>query len=114
MGEHGYTYDLKNIGEYYKQYQKLMQHWKKVSFISMMEVGYEDLISDQEKVSRDIVQFCRLEWNDRCLRFYDSKRVVRTASYDQVCQPIYKKSVGRWKNYERYLDPLKEALDICI
>ena len=110
MGEHGYTYDLKNIGEYYKQYQKLMQHWKKVSFISMMEVGYEDLISDQEKVSRDIVQFCGLEWNDRCLRFYDSKRVVRTASYDQVRQPIYKKSVDRWKNYEPYLDPLKEAL----
>jgi hypothetical protein len=58
-----------------------------------------------------MLEFCSLPWDENCLRFYDSRRVVSTASYDQVRRPMYQKSVGRWKHYEKHLAPLKEALE---
>jgi hypothetical protein len=87
-----------------------MAHWKEVLDIPILDVQYEDMVADQEAMSRKIVDFLGLEWDDACLNFYKSKRFARTASYDQVRQPIYNKSVARYKNYEKYLGPLKAAL----
>ena len=106
----GFTADLANLGAYYKQYLRLMEHWTATLDIPMMEVSYESLIADQDNISRRLVEFCGLPWDERCLKFYDSGRAVTTASYDQVRQPLYRKSVQRWKHYEQYLEPLKKAL----
>lgn len=107
---HPYSEDLTSLGLYYREYQRLMEHWKSVLDIAFMEVRYEDLVADQEKISRELVAFCGLEWDEQCLRFYDTKRVVGTASHDQVRRPIYNRSIGRWKNYESHLGPLRAAL----
>ena len=77
-----------------------MDHWKNVIQIPMFEVKYEDLIADQEKISREIIEFCDLEWDKNCLNFHETKRTVATPSYDQVRQPLYNSSVQRWRNYE--------------
>ena len=105
-----YTLDLKTLGRYYRLYQRLMNHWKSVIDIAFMEVRYEDLVKDLAGTSKTIINFCGLEWNDRCLEFHNTKRVVATASHDQVRQPIYKKSIGRWRNYDAHLEPLRRAL----
>ena len=76
----------------------------------MLEVQYEELVANQETVTRRMVEFCGLEWDERCLQFHQAKRYVATASYDQVRQPLYNKSAGRWKHYERYLEPLRKGL----
>ena len=107
---HLYAFDLGDLGRYYRQYQRLMAHWRSVVRIPMMEIRYEDLVENQEALSRQLVEFCGLEWDERCLSFHQSKRVVRTASYDQVRRPMYRKSVARWKHYESFLGPLLAAL----
>ena len=107
---HLYACDLGDLGRYYRQYQRLMAHWRSVLRVPMMEIRYEDLVENQEALSRQLVEFCGLEWDERCLSFHQSKRVVRTASYDQVRRPMYKKSVARWKHYESFLGPLLAAL----
>ncbi len=109
---HGYATKLEWLGQYYRKYEALMAHWKKVLTVPFMEIGYEDLVADQERLTRKLVEFCGLEWDDRCLRFHENKRSVNTPSYDQVRRPIYKKSVARWKHYERHLEPLMQALDV--
>lgn len=110
MGSHPYKYDLANLGWYYRQYERLMEHWKEVLDIPILDVQYEEVVADQETMSRKIVDFLELEWDEACLNFYKSNRFAKTASYDQVRQPIYNKSVARYKNYEKHLDPLKLAL----
>jgi tetratricopeptide (TPR) repeat protein len=107
---HPYADDLTHLGIYYRQYQRLMAHWRSVLRIPILDVQYEELVNNQEQVSRKMVEFCGLEWNEQCLRFHESGRTVSTHSYDQVRRPIYKKSVARWKNYEKHLTPLIEAL----
>ncbi len=106
-----YSQDLRALGIYYRSYQKLMRHWAAVLDIQMMEVKYEDVVADLEGVGRAMLAFCGLPWDDQCARFYDAKRAVGTASYDQVRQPIYRRSLDRWKNYEAHLGPLIEALE---
>jgi tetratricopeptide (TPR) repeat protein len=107
---HPYAYDLHNLGAYYRGYQKVMHNWKNILHLPIMEVKYEDMVANQEAVSRKLIEFCGLEWDDRCLEFYKNERFVGTASYDQVRRPMYNTSSGRWKNYEQVLDPLKDAL----
>lgn len=107
---HQYSYDLTNLGRAYHQYQRLMTHWKSVLEIPILEVSYEGLVAEQEKVTRELLTFCDLPWDDSCLRFYESKRQVVTASYDQVRRPLYASSIGRWRHYEPHLKPLREAL----
>ncbi len=104
------TYDLRHLGHYYRQYEQLMRHWRAVLDIPIFDLHYERLVASPEEISRALVDFVGLEWDAACLRFYDSKRVVNTASYDQVRQPIYSRSIGRWRHYERQLGPLIEAL----
>jgi len=106
-----FSFDLRNIGIYYVLYEGLMPHWKEVLSLPLLEVNYEELVKDQENVTREMLEFVGLAWDDRCLRFYESDRTVITASSAQVRQPIYASSIGRWKHYEKYLQPLKEALE---
>ena len=108
---HRYGADLASLGEYYCRYQKLMQHWEDVLDLPILTVRYEDMIADQEAVSRKMIAFCDLEWDERCLQFHKSERHVATASYEQVRQKIYTKSKARWKNYEKHIAPLIEALE---
>lgn len=110
VGEHRYAYDLGDLGYYYNEYERLMRHWHALG-IPILDVSYEDLVADQERVSRDIVAHCGLPWEDGCLEFHRSKREVHTASYQQVRKPIYSTSVKRWRNYAAYLEPLLIALN---
>lgn len=109
-GKNPYAADLRHIGLVYRQYERLMLHWQKVLDIPIMDVSYEELIADQERVSREIIEFCGLPWDAQCLAFHASGRVAMTLSYDQVRLPIYSSSVGRWRRFERHLGPLQEAL----
>jgi len=107
---HKYARDLFNTGTHYFQYQRLMNHWKQVLSIPILDVQYEDLVGDQEASTRRILDFCGLDWEEGCLQFHKVKRTIDTASFDQVRQPLYSKSVQRWKHYEKYLDELKKGL----
>jgi tetratricopeptide (TPR) repeat protein len=106
-----YAFDLRNLGLYYRQYATLMEHWRKVLPLPFLEVDYEELVTGQEEVSRQLVEFCGMPWDPACLDFGKNRRVIRTASVWQARQPIYTTSVKRWKQYEEFLDPLKEALE---
>ncbi len=111
---HDYAVDLADIGFYYKEHERLMNHWKEVIDIPIMTVQYEDILQDQEAMSRKLLEFCDLEWDESVMKFYDSKRDVGTASYDQVRRPIYQSSKERWRNYEKYLQPLVDELGDVI
>lgn len=109
---HAYACDLARLGYFYRLYERLMQHWREAISLPLLELRYEDLVDEPERLSRALVEFCGLDWDDRCLRFYESKRDVNTPSYDQVRRPIYRASVARWKHYARHLEPLMRALQV--
>jgi len=103
-----FTVDLSDLAHYYCGHRRLMAHWRAVlppGFI--LEVPYEELVADQETWTRKMLDFIGLEWNDRCLEFHKTSRQVVTASAWQVRQKIYKNSVARWRQYEKFLGPLK-------
>jgi tetratricopeptide (TPR) repeat protein len=106
-----YTCDLRALGTYYRHYELLMAHWKAVLPLPVYKLCYEELVEDPERIGRELIAFCRLPWLDACLRFSETRRSVRTLSDIQVRQPISKRAVGYWKNYERHLGPLLEALN---
>jgi tetratricopeptide (TPR) repeat protein len=106
-----WSWDLEKIGYFYRLYDQLMQHWRKVLPIPMYEVDYEKLAQNPEVETRKLIDFCGLSWDERCLAFYENQTVVRTASRIQVREPIYQSSIGRWKNYAQELAPLKTAID---
>jgi tetratricopeptide (TPR) repeat protein len=107
-----YTYDLAELGRYYKAYDALMTHWSNVlPKHRMLEVQYEEVVDDLEGQARRIVAHCGLEWDERCLSFYQTKRPVRTASVTQVRQPVYNSSVGRWRPDASSLAPLLDAIE---
>jgi tetratricopeptide (TPR) repeat protein len=108
---HAYGADLETLGKYYREYEKLMDHWRRVIDIPMYEIRYADLVGDQEKYSRELVEFCGLEWSESCLEFHVAGRDVATASYDQVRKPMYTSSLERWRHYEPWIQPLLEALE---
>ena len=107
-----YTYDLAELGRYYRRYQALMAHWHQVLPPGrILDVHYEDVVGNLEDAARRIVAYCGLDWDARCLTFHQTERSVRTSSVAQVRQPIYKSSVGRWRKYEDVLAPLLAELD---
>jgi hypothetical protein len=109
--EQNHTYDLGELGRYYKCYEKLMAHWRRVlPEGTMLDVRYEEVIDDLEAQARRIIAYCGLPWDKNCLSFHETERPVRTASATQVRQPIYKSAVGRWRVYEEQLGPLLRAL----
>jgi tetratricopeptide (TPR) repeat protein len=107
---HGYNRSLEDLGRYYRGYHELMDHWRKVLPIKILDVDYETYTTDFESTARKLVEFVDLEWDPRCLNFYEFERPVRTASQWQVRQPIYKTSVERWRNYMPHLQPLLDVL----
>jgi tetratricopeptide (TPR) repeat protein len=108
-----FTYDLGELGRYYRAYDALMAHWRAVLPASaFIEVQYEDVVENLEDQARRLVDFCGLEWYPRCLDFHKTERSVRTASLTQVRQPLYKSSIGRWQHYKEHLRPLLDALGV--
>ena len=105
-----FTPDQKSLGQYYRDYQRLMAHWDHVLPGKIYHLDYEDMTADQEGMSRKLVAHCGLEWDDRCLNFHETERTVKTFSALQVRRPMYRSSVERWKRYEKHLHPLLEAL----
>jgi len=106
-----YAYDLGELGRYWRAYDRLMAHWRAVLPPGrMLEVPYEAVVDDLEGWARRLIAHCGLDWDDACLRFFESDRPVRTASSAQVRRPIYRDSVGRWRRFGDRLDPLLKAL----
>ena len=105
-----FSYSLKDIGNYYRQYVKLMDHWDAVLPGFVLRVQYEDVIADLETQVRRILDFCELPFEEACLQYHKTERSIRTPSAEQVRQPIYKSGLDQWRNFEPWLDPLKEAL----
>jgi tetratricopeptide (TPR) repeat protein len=102
--------DLAHLGHHYREYERLMSHYARVLPLSLFELRYEDLIADQETVTRQLLDFCGLDWDDRCLRFHDTARTVNASNSLQVRQTLYSSSIGRWKRYQAHLGALLEAL----
>lgn len=105
-----FSYGLSQIGEYYREYVRLMAHWDEVLPDFVLRVKHEDVVSDIESQVHRILGFCGLEFEPACLEFHKTKRAVRTPSAEQVRQPIYTSGLDQWRNFEEYLDPLKHAL----
>ena len=105
-----YTNYLETLGEYYESYVGLMDFWKANLELPILDVNYEDLVANQEAVTREILDFCELEWDSSCLSFFENKRIVKTASYNQVRKPIYTESIERWKRYENHVEDLHAKL----
>jgi hypothetical protein len=106
-----FAYDLRELGTYYRAYDGLMTHWRAIlPEDRLLEVVYEAVVDNLEPQARRLVAFCGLDWNDACLSFHETQRQVRTASVNQVRQPLYRTSVARWKAYASHLGPLLEAL----
>ncbi len=111
-GEQSFTYDLAELGRVYRAYQRLMAHWRAtLPEGAMLEVSYEALVQDFAAEVRRIVAYCGLPWEETCLKFYETRRPVHTASMTQVRQPIYASSVGRWRPDRALIRPLLEALE---
>jgi len=102
-GKINYSYDLAKIVEYYNLYSDLLKYWNSLFPNFIFNVKYEDLILNPEKEIKNLLKFCKLDWNNNCLNFHNNKRIVKTASDVQARSKIYNSSVNSWKNYENYL-----------
>ena len=105
-----FTYDLFELGEFYLEYEHVMAHWDDVLPGQVLHVQYETVVADLETQVRRILDFCGLEFEDNCVNFHETKRAVRTASSEQVRQPIYQGSVATWKRFGPHLDALRQVL----
>jgi len=109
--DQNHTYDLGEIGRYYKRYERLMAHWRRVLPPGrFLDVNYEELVEDLDGQARRLLEYCGLPWDERCLEFHRTERPIWTASTMQVRQPIYKSSIGRARAYEAFLAPLIASL----
>lgn len=105
-----FTYDLTDLGRYYRDYVALMDHWDAVLPGRVHRVQYEAMVADSAEQIRRLLEYCGLEFEEQCLRFYETERAVRTPSSEQVRQPIYKEGLEQWRHYEKHLEPLEKAL----
>lgn len=105
-----FTYDLTDLGRYYRDYVSLMDHWDHVLPRRVLRVQYEEMVAHSEAQIRRLLDYCELPFEAQCLRFHETERAVRTPSSEQVRQPIYKEGLEQWRNYEKHLEPLKKAL----
>ncbi len=105
-----FVYDLHDIGEYFLEYQRMMDHWHEVLPGRVLTVQYEEVVTDLDTQVRRILDYCDLPFEENCLRFYENDRPVRTASSEQVRQPVYTGSIHRWRRYQGHLDELIEIL----
>jgi tetratricopeptide (TPR) repeat protein len=109
-----FSYDLEDLGHYYRCYLALMDHWDAVLPGKVLHVHYEELVRDPDTSIRRLLDHCRLSFEPACLSFHETQRPVRTASAEQVRRPIYTTSVGYWRNFESELEPLRRALGDCL
>lgn len=108
--DRSFTHDLDDLGRYFVNYSRLMDHWNIALPGKVHRVQYEDLVQDAENQVRQALEHCGLAFEKACLRFHETERNIRTHSAQQVRQPIYTEGVDFWRNYEKHLDPLKQAL----
>ncbi len=116
---HGYAFDLRTCGQYYRHYRRVMAHYRTLasdprSGLKMLEVDYENTVADTEAQTRRILDFIGLEFDPACLRFSESDRVARTLSFEQVRQPVYRSSTRRYERYAAHIGPLVEALGDAV
>ena len=107
---HGYSYNLEHLAVQYTLYEGYMAHWKSIESIQILDVRYEELIADGENGAKRIIEFIGLEWDDACAQSHKTKRAVSTLSSDQVRKPMYTSSKERWRNYEKHIGVLIDAL----
>jgi tetratricopeptide (TPR) repeat protein len=105
-----FSRDLSFLGSYYCDYKRIMEHWHQVLPLPILDVRYEDMVTDHAGMSRKILEFVGLDWDEACLDFHKTDRAVKTASNWQVRQPVYNSSLERWRNYDAFIDPLRKAL----
>jgi tetratricopeptide (TPR) repeat protein len=109
-GAYPFSYDLDDLGRYHLAWQRLMRHWRSVLGDALLVVDYEALVTDQETVTRRILDHCGLPWQQACLEFHGRAGAVATASAAQVRRPLYRSSIGKWRHYEQQLRPLARYL----
>ncbi len=105
-----FTYDLIELGLYYEEYDRMMEHWHEVLPGKVLDVHYEETVTDLDAQVHKILEHCGLPFEEQCIRFYETERAVKTASSEQVRQPIYTGGMGKWRRYDRHLDEWKEQL----
>ncbi|MEO2174571.1 MAG: sulfotransferase, partial [bacterium] len=106
-----FSYDLTELGEYYIQYQRLMDHWHEILPGKVLDVNYEDVVQDLDGQVRRLLEYCELPIEEACFKFHETERAVKTASSEQVRQPIYSSSLNLWRHYETHLNELIETLE---
>lgn len=111
---HGYAYNLAELAEFYNLYNDLMEFWRKRFPNKIYDICYEDMTNSQEHETRKLLAFCELDWEDQCLNFHETKRIVNTASSNQVRKKMYQGSSEVWKNYDVQLQPLINALNARV
>ena len=111
LDQQSFTYDLEELADFYLEYRRMMTHWDAVLPGAVLELRYENMVRSQEAETRRLLAFCGLPWDERCLRFHETERAVRTASSEQVRMPLYDSALGRWRNYRAQLSPLIEILE---
>jgi tetratricopeptide (TPR) repeat protein len=104
---YSYSYDLLDTAEYYVMFDELMRFWQQLFPGRVLEVQYEALVESQEAQTRRLLEHCGLSWDERCLSFHDNDAAVATPSATQVRQPMYRSALGRWRHYEKYLEPAR-------
>lgn len=109
-----YAQNLRDLGFYYQHYVAMMNHWRRVLPLPILDVAYEDMIADQVGTTRRVLDFCELPWEENCLHFHKSGRPIATSSDWQIRQPIYTSAVSRWERYTPYLGDLIEALQTPV
>jgi len=106
-----FTYEQFELGHYYLEYRRIMDHWNDVLPGKVLDMHYEQMVTDQENQTRRLLEHCGLPWEDQCLRFYETERAINTASSEQVRQPIYTGAINFWRNYESHLGEMIETLE---
>jgi hypothetical protein len=109
-----FTYDKFELAQFYCDYVDIMQHWHSVLPGEILDVHYEDTVTDLESQVRRVLQFCGLEFEEQCIRYWETKRAVKTASSEQVRQPVYTSALGLWKNYARYIEDWQQQLESVV
>jgi tetratricopeptide (TPR) repeat protein len=109
-----FTYDLEGLGRYYRCYLNVMDHWDRVLPGRVLHVSYEELVRAPDEQVRRLLAHCGLEFDARCLEFHRTQRPIRTASSEQVRQPLYTSGIGYWRRFERELEPLSNSLGDCL
>lgn len=109
-GSNPFTYNLTELGEFYRVYQQLMNHWHQVLPGFIHDIRHEHLLRNQKEETQKLLDYCALPWHDDCVAFHKTVRAVKTASLNQVRRPLYNEAVQHWEHYRDHLAPLFDAL----